>query len=77
LHEGSVRHRNDLLGEVQEHYEMLAGHFTETETMRSARYSKLAAKNARNRFMAAALNMPEWIAVLEKMPRSNDVQKRS
>ncbi|MCU0595723.1 MAG: AAA family ATPase [Desulfobacterota bacterium] len=65
-------------GEVQEHYEMLAGHFTETENHeKAARYSKLAAKKCeKTGSMAAAIeHAGKWIAVLEKMPRSNDVQK--
>jgi class 3 adenylate cyclase/tetratricopeptide (TPR) repeat protein len=64
--------------EIEEHYEMLAGHFTATENYeKAAMYSKLAAKKCEKTgsMWDAIEHARKWIVVLERMPRSDDVQK--
>jgi class 3 adenylate cyclase/tetratricopeptide (TPR) repeat protein len=64
--------------EVQEHFEILAGHFAKTENHeKAAMYSKLAAKKCeKTGSMRDAIGYArKWIRVLESMPRSDGVQR--
>jgi len=63
--------------EIQEHYETLAGHFTETENCeKAAMYSKLAAKKCEKKgsMRDAVEHTSKWITVLERMPRTDSIQ---
>jgi class 3 adenylate cyclase/tetratricopeptide (TPR) repeat protein len=64
--------------EIQDHYEILAAHFIETENHeKAALYSKLATKKCEKTgsLRNGIDHAKEWINVLEKMRRSDDVQE--
>jgi class 3 adenylate cyclase/tetratricopeptide (TPR) repeat protein len=65
-------------GEVEKHYEILAGHFAESRNYeKAAMYSKLAVKKCEKAgsLRDAIEHAKKWIVMLERMPRSEDVQK--
>jgi len=80
LHEVIGNAAEDLYKEnIEEHYEVLAGHFIYSENYeKGAEYSRLAGKKAEK---SASLNdaisyVQKRIACLEKLPVTDDVQKK-